>query len=156
MTKRAHGSRGAASIEFAVFFPVLALMAVGTVDFGRVFYDAIATANAAHVGAFYGSQGNVQAADSTGMNASATASASDITGVTAEATFYCDCPDSPADGPDDEDNVVTCTGTTCLNGFGMPRVFVRSRVTHTFDTLAPFPGVPDDLTLTQDGFMRVQ
>ena len=148
--------RGAATLEFAVFFPVLVLLAIGTVDFGRIFYNAIATANATHVGSFYGSQGNVHAVDSDGMNANATASAVDITGVTPSATHYCDCPDSPADGPDDADNVVPCAGTTCPDGFGIPRVFVRSRVVHTFNTLAPYPGIPDSPTLTQDGFMRVQ
>lgn len=156
MKQRNNREHGAATLEFAVFFPLLVLLALGTVDFGRIFYDAIATANATHVGSFYGSQGNVQAVDTDGMNASATASAVDITGVTPSATHYCDCPDSPASGPDDADNVVTCAGTTCPDDFGIPRVFVRSRVVHTFNTLAPYPGVPNDPTLTQNGFMRVQ
>lgn len=47
------GERGQAAAEFALVLPFLALLAMGTVDFARVFYSYQALINAAREGARY-------------------------------------------------------------------------------------------------------
>jgi hypothetical protein len=49
--RRNEVSRGQAMVEFAVILPVLALLLVMAVDFGRVFYGWVALQNATRVGA---------------------------------------------------------------------------------------------------------
>ena len=51
--RRREVSRGQALVEFALVLPVLALLLVMAVDFGRVFYGWVALNNAARVGANY-------------------------------------------------------------------------------------------------------
>lgn len=46
---------GTAAVEFAVILPVLVLIVLGCVDFGRFAYSYIAVTNAARAGAGYGS-----------------------------------------------------------------------------------------------------
>jgi Flp pilus assembly protein TadG len=50
---RARGSRGAALVEFALVFPVLALLVLGTVDAGRAYITWNQAKNAAREGAAY-------------------------------------------------------------------------------------------------------
>jgi hypothetical protein len=52
-THRADRSRGQAMAEFALILPLLALLLVMAVDFGRVFYGWVSINNAARVGAAY-------------------------------------------------------------------------------------------------------
>ena len=148
--------RGHAALELALVLPLLPFMAVGTIDLGRIFFNGIAAVNASHAGAFFGSQGNIEAVNTGGINSSADDSASDLDSVTSSSTHYCDCPDSPAAGPGDRSNVVVCAGKSCPNGYGVTRVFVRSRIVHTFNTIAPYPGIPNQPTISQNGFMRMQ
>ncbi len=49
--RRKRVSRGQAMVEFAVILPVLALLMVMAIDFGRVFYGWVALQNASRVGA---------------------------------------------------------------------------------------------------------
>ena len=47
---------GAAAVELAMSLPLLALLAVGVADFGRIYFTTIAVANASRTGAYYGAQ----------------------------------------------------------------------------------------------------
>jgi Flp pilus assembly protein TadG len=51
--RRSERSRGQALVEFALVLPILILLLVMAVDFGRVFYGWVALNNAARVGANY-------------------------------------------------------------------------------------------------------
>jgi Flp pilus assembly protein TadG len=46
-------SRGQALVEFALVLPVLALLLVVAIDFGRVFFGWVSLTNAARIGANY-------------------------------------------------------------------------------------------------------
>ena len=48
---RLRGDRGSAAVEFAIVIPVLLLLVLGTVEFGRVFFLQNSITNAARVGA---------------------------------------------------------------------------------------------------------
>jgi Flp pilus assembly protein TadG len=49
--------RGQSLVEFAVLLPILILVTMGAVDFGRVFYAYTTIANAAYQGALCAAQG---------------------------------------------------------------------------------------------------
>jgi hypothetical protein len=90
------------------------------------------------------------------MEAMVTSSAQDLATVTPTATHYCDCPASPAAGPDDTANVVACGPTVCGGGYNVPRVFVRTKARYTFKTIAVYPGIPVNPVINHTGYMRVQ
>ncbi len=46
--------RGQGMVEFALVLPVLILILMGTIDFGRLYYQYVSVNNAARVGAEYG------------------------------------------------------------------------------------------------------
>ena len=81
-------------MELAIALPVLALILVGTIDFGRVFWLAMVVQNAARAGALFGAQSSANAADATGMQTAGnnvlTANGLSTTGaVTAARTCEC-------------------------------------------------------------------
>src|ERR1700684_2925808 len=78
--------RGQAAVELAVAVPVLILLLIAGVDYGRVFYMSIGVNNAARAGAQYGSQTVITAADATGMIAAAKSDASNLSTLTATAS----------------------------------------------------------------------
>ena len=47
------GERGAAAVEFALILPILLLLVLGLVEFGRVFNGQVSLSNAAREGARY-------------------------------------------------------------------------------------------------------
>ncbi|MCV0402079.1 MAG: pilus assembly protein [Chloroflexi bacterium] len=51
-----HVSRGQAMVELAIVLPVLALLLVMAIDFGRVFFGWVSITNAARIGADYAAQ----------------------------------------------------------------------------------------------------
>src|SRR6516225_7058702 len=70
--------KGAAVVELAILLPMLALIFVAAVDFGRVFYYSVAVNNCARSGALYGSVDTAHAADQAGIQSAAQAEAPDL------------------------------------------------------------------------------
>jgi Flp pilus assembly protein TadG len=134
-------------VELALFTPVLLLMLVGAIDFSRVFYADITLANAAEMGALYGSRSVSGSSDTAGMQAAATNDSKDLTSVTAVATNYCSCGST---GP-----AQTCPATSCTGGNPSHR-YVKVQATYTFNTLFPIPGIPATVPMTRTAVMRVQ
>jgi Flp pilus assembly protein TadG len=81
---------GSAITETALALPFMILLLVGAVDFGRAFYTAIEVESAAEAGALYGQQNLTNLA---GIQAAAQLDAPDVTGLTAVATYGCECAD---------------------------------------------------------------
>ena len=158
-------------------FPLIVLMTLGAVDFGRLFHHAITASNAATSGAFYGirsqqhSSGYSQMMQTARNDADSLAesapeetvaltpyphevgNASNQDGIGFEAARFCACPgsgDDPGRG-----TRVSCAVTDCA-GYGQPQMFVRVRVAKPFSTVAPYPGVPDSLDVRGNAFMRVR
>jgi Flp pilus assembly protein TadG len=132
-------------VELAIAVPILALLMLGAVDFGRVYYHALTTTNAAGTAAFYGSRSNIQTGHFTEMTEAARQDARDAGAVTATAERFCQCPDGAA---------VDCVTGGCA-GYGAPRVYVRCRVRQTFPLLVPYPGMPRP-TVGRVAVMRAQ
>src|SRR5271169_6845725 len=84
---------GSSLIELALVLPVLFLLVLGVVDFGRAYYLAIEVSQAAHTAALYGSQ---NPSDTIGMQNAAVADAQDVPNFTTSsvtAVFGCECAD---------------------------------------------------------------
>jgi Flp pilus assembly protein TadG len=126
--------RGSALIEFALMSPVMLLLLAGVLDYGRALRVASAVANAARVGAQYGSRSSSNSSDTAGMQSAARNTAPDITGMTVNASRYCQCTNGSA---------VSCTGTC---GTGKVQIYVQVNASATaspiFDyTALGFTGV---------------
>src|SRR5438046_10374196 len=81
--------RGASFMELAVLLPLLLVLFIGIIDFGRVFYNAMTISHAARAGVQYGAQDNIRSGDFAGMRQAAQGTAGDEAGVTVTACRYC-------------------------------------------------------------------
>ena len=153
--------RGAALVELAIALPLLAVILVGTIDFGRAFRLAMVVTSAARAGAQYGAQAVYNSGDGAGMqNAALTVLSNNgvTAGAAATATRQCycvngngtsgwtplgSCPTAPPPAtpcPVSQHLVVTVT----VNAQG------------TFSLTTPFPGLPTGFTISRQATARVQ
>jgi Flp pilus assembly protein TadG len=138
-------ARGSAAVELAVIFPVLALLALGVAEFGRVNYTAIAVSNAARAGAQSGAQSTVTSGDTAAMNQAARNEANDVGAVATASTRFCTCPNGTS---------ISCTGSCA--GFGGPQIFVQVTATKSVAFLMRYPGLPSTITVSRRATFRVQ
>jgi Flp pilus assembly protein TadG len=136
---------GAAIVELAFVLPLLLLLFLGAMDFGRVMYWSITLTHAARAGAQYGVQSTAIADKSTAIRAAALAEAQDIGAIGVNSRRYCLCPPQTS---------VVCTST--CSGYGPPRVFVEVTTDATFRTLVPWPGIPATVPMVRTASMRLQ
>jgi Flp pilus assembly protein TadG len=148
--------RGSAFVELAVTLPVLVALLVGSIDFARVFFTAMAVTTAVRAAAQYGAR------DTTLATADMEATANTMwqgefgntTGFTVSASRSCGCaPDAPTtvdytlDAPSPND----CTGS-CSTGHKVNLVTVTA--SKTFTTLTRFPGIPKTIPISRTVVMR--
>ena len=151
MSRAAHPHRrGQSLVELALTLPVLGILLIGTIDFARVYYAAMAVSQAARAGAAYGAQSVAKSGDDAGMAQAALTTANldltpAVTAASVHATHWCAC----ADGTQ-----VSCASGTCTEG--VPRVYVSVEVDRTFQTLFPYPGIPSTVRLNRTATLRVQ
>ena len=151
MSRAAHPHRrGQSLVELALTLPVLGILLIGTIDFARVYYAAMAIDQAARAGAAYGAQTVGTSGDDAGMAQAALSAANldltpAVTAASVHATHWCAC----ADGTQ-----VSCTSGTCTEG--VPRVYVSVEVDRTFQMLFPYPGIPSTVRLNRTATLRVQ
>ena len=141
---------GAATAELAIFLPLTFVLVLGAVDFGRAMYELTEVANAATSGAKYGAHDTAHSGDINGMENAAYDDLSDsieVEDVSVEADRYCVC---------DDGTEINCTTGTCAGGNAERRTYVRVRVEKAFNTLFPYPGVPESVMIAREAQMRVQ
>jgi len=157
-SRRTHGESGAALVELAIVLPLLALILVGTIDFGRVFRTAMIVTAAARAGAQWGSQGVVNFTNTAGMSNAAlavltangvVASGSDPAPQASAACWCADTSASPVGGA-----TVAC-GSVCASPNHIV-AYVTVTVTRTFSMINPFPGLPNTVTITRGATARAQ
>jgi len=134
-------------VEVAVAMPLLMLILVGLVDFGRAASEAIDVENAARAGASYGARNVGLAADAAAIQGAALADLSqdiDPLAVTVVSERYCECSDG--------------TSVNCSNKCSglLPQMYLRVRVGKTFHTLLGYPGVPNQIDLSREVRLRVR
>lgn len=134
--------QGSSLIEIAMVLPMLLVILMGCVDLGRYFYLANEVAGAAHSGAVYGSQ---HASDTTNMVNAAKLDAPNVTGLTVNATWGCECPDGT-------NASANCAATpTCSTSMVY---YATVKASATYSALFPWQGLPSPLTLTSSATMR--
>jgi hypothetical protein len=137
---------GTATVEMALLSPLLVLMFLGTIDFGRLFYDGITAANAARAGAQYAAQSKAKSEDTYGITQAAMADAENVDGVSVAVERYCECSNGSSVDCDDDCGIFDRA----------PRVYVRVRAEKTFETLFPYPGIPHTVNINQEAVIRAQ
>jgi Flp pilus assembly protein TadG len=133
---------GQSVVEFALIAPPLLILLVVGADFARAFATASNLTSAARAGVEYGAQNSTTAADSSGMQ---TAAVNDSNGLLSTANVtaskFCECGGA----------VATC-GASCAS---TAQTFVKVNTSATFQTLAPYPGIPRSLPLQGNATMLV-
>src|SRR5262245_17088729 len=135
--RRTTGRRGAAAVEFALVLPVMVLIALGCVDFGRFAYDYIALKNAARAGAEYAIMtpytSSTQGAWESAIQQKAQDEMTNQTGY-------------------DSTNLTTTTSVV-IESTGLRRVTVTATY-DSFTTIVSWPGLPSDNKLVAAVDMR--
>jgi Flp pilus assembly protein TadG len=132
--------KGQSLAEFAILLPILLILALGAVDYGRVYFAYISVTNAARNGAQYGSTGLDAAADVDGIRDAALEETTEL--LNASPTN----PTVSVQGP-------FPASPSCQDGDANPCVKVT--VQYTFDTLFDWPGLPTAVTMERSVQMRV-
>jgi Flp pilus assembly pilin Flp len=143
----ARSNTGAAAVELAIVIPVLALLAIGVAEFGRVYFTAITVANAATAGAEYASLNS--GINDAAIIQAARDDAGDQSLTVSPINRFCRCPDS--------ETPVSCT-STCGNpsGYGVPQYFIEVTASNNIDLLLSYPGLPTTILVRRMSAFRVQ
>jgi Flp pilus assembly protein TadG len=134
--RRRARTRGQAVVEFALVAPVLIAIALGVVDFGRVYAAAVTVESAAREAADYGSWHLYE------------------TGWQSEATRRACAAASVIDGYVGAADGTSCTNPTVImfsnetTASGVP--LVRAQLTYDFRTTVQMPFMPHELVLVRD------
>ncbi|MDZ4278527.1 MAG: TadE/TadG family type IV pilus assembly protein [Dehalococcoidia bacterium] len=119
------GERAQSLVEFALLAPVLIILMLGIIDYGRVYFAYISVTNGARTGADYAATGPTAASDLAGIKNAATAETSELLNTS---------PTNP--------NVSAAIGTD-----GQGRTYADVTVEYTFTTLFPWPGLPSSIDM---------
>ena len=134
---------GASLLELAIMLPVLLLIFMGTVDFGRAYYFAPEVAGAANAAAIYGSSFPT---DLTGMAKAAALNAPDVSGLTTTTAWGCECSDGT-------NQVVNCSPSAPTCSVNVV-YYVTVTTSASFTPLIPWPGIPSPMTISRSTVMR--
>jgi len=136
--------RGVATVEFALFLPVLAFLFIGIVNYALEIQQTMQIQEAASAGAAYGAiPGNQKSL--TGMQTAAQNAASGVSGFSATASDIFTC--SPGG--------TTVTSASSCSGYGTPIEYVQVSTSATVPALLAYPGMPSSLTLHGSATYRV-
>jgi TadE-like protein len=136
---------GTAAVELAMTLPLLALLAIGVADFGRMYFTGIAVANATRAGVQYGAQSTVTSGNFTAMEQATRDDAADLGTITVSSSRFCKCPDG---------STPSCAGT--CPSYGGPQVFVHVTASKTYSFLIDYPGLPPTIAITRNATFRAQ
>jgi Flp pilus assembly protein TadG len=140
------GRRGGALVELAVAIPFLVLVCVGVMDYGRVYFTAVAVANAARAGAEWGSIPIIgHAYENAAQESFAKLDGAEAGTMTVAASTSCKCGET----------TVTCGASLCA-GYGEQKVYVTVTATKTVSLLLPYPGLPSSVTISRAATFRAQ
>lgn len=142
-------------VEFALALPVLIMLLVGLIEYGRYAYFAIEVGNAAHAGAEYGAQSSTTAQDTAGMQNAAIADGQNtifpLTSTAVTANYVCSCWNGTTEA--------TPTGALCgqVCTAGRPVTYAQVSVSGTISPLLNYSllGLPSSWTVNRTATIRV-
>ncbi len=134
---------GSSLMETAVVLPLLVLLLVGSVDYGRGFYTAIEVSSAAESAAMYGT---TNPTDVAGIASMAKLDAKDIATLNVTASYGCECADGSG-------AVVSCLTAVVCSDNAIRYVDVSTSTLYT--PIIPYPLIPSSFTLSGHSRMRM-
>jgi Flp pilus assembly protein TadG len=144
---RGDGSSGIAAIEFAIVAPTLVLLFICTADLSLGIYRKMQVQNAAQSGAAYAmlygfAQNSISSAVTNATGFSAVA-------ATPQPNEFCGCPSATSGVTG-----VSCS-STCPSG-ATPGTYVTVSAQATYQTILPYPLVPNSFTFNAQSTVRLQ
>ncbi len=133
LNARRRNDRGQALVELALIAPVLIILMLGVIDYGRVYFAYVSVTNGARIGADYASGSATRAADTAGIKAAALGDTTDLLDQS---------PTNP------EVTVVTANDS-------QGQLYADVTMTYTFSTLFPWPGLPTSIDIERTVRSRV-
>jgi Flp pilus assembly protein TadG len=143
--KQAKSKRGQALIEFAFIVMVMALLALGVVDFGLAIQQGMLVQEAATAAALYGSLDNFNANQPSLSQYAGTIAGVGATGLSTTVTSYCVCSLGGA--------VIFCTNS-CSGD--RPQMYVQATATSNFASMFPYKFLPSSFNLSSTVVIEVQ
>ena len=135
---------GGSFVELAMVLPLFFLIFVPAVDIGRLLYVSIEVTSAAQAGAAYGIQNPT---DASGMQSASTAAASNLTKLSATATYGCEC----SDGSSASTSCATTPAACTYNYVN----YVDVVATAPYSTTFGYPGLPSSMNISREVRLRV-
>ena len=145
---RLKNRRGGAILELAIALPLLIVICIGVMDFGRVYFTSVAVSNAARAGAEWG----ITYPQSTPFQTAQQISFAQLDGAEAgaiavTASTECKCGAT----------TVTCSSTTdCGGGFGPPAIWITATASKSVAMLISYPGIPSTISISRTAIFRAQ
>ncbi|MBL4830075.1 MAG: pilus assembly protein [Aliivibrio sp.] len=144
--------QGIVAVESVFILPFIILIMFIILDFGRVMFTSVTTANAARAAAGYGAQSTNLSIDYAGMTLAAVNDASNLkidddntATVSVSARRICRCIGSSVE--------VDCVSNSCG---ASSEVYVEVTATRDFHTIVPYPYIPESVLISRTATMRVQ
>ena len=144
--KLAGSTDGAAAIEFALLVPMLIVLVICTADLGFGIYRHMQVENAAQAGVTYAAARGFSQAQVSAAVLSAT-TYSDIQASPAPSKF-CGCPSGTSV------TSAVCT-STCSDG-SQPGTYVSVSAKATYNTIIPYPMLPNSYDFAAQATVRIQ
>ena len=136
--------RGGAAVELVVAFPLMVLLLIGIVDYGRVFYTWVTVSNAARAGAEFGQQNPGTWTDSAQMRVVSQADGNEAGAITLTPSFFCEC--AGATDP----SCAVCGGGV------VPEVYVKMVASKSVNMFFGYAGLPSTVTVSRTAIFRSQ
>jgi Flp pilus assembly protein TadG len=140
------GDAGIAAVELALVTPMLALLMLGSFDWGRALYEEYRLEAAAQAGLQYATASTANLSNSSGIIAAARSDASDTTSSLTVTTGQCTCPTGTS---------LCSAGTTCT-GSTVAGTYQKVTVSESYSTIMTYGFVSNPFTLTGQAMVRVQ
>lgn len=134
--------KGSVFVEFALVVPLFLLLCVAGIDLARVFNTAMLLQGATRTGLEYAGQSAAAAADASGIATLVSASAGNPAGLTVNSNQFCTCS-------------IGGIQTACSSKCSGKITYVQVSASLPFQTLVTWPWVPQPLTVTRTGVIRV-
>jgi len=139
-----NSENGGAMVELAVILPVLILIAIGVMDYGRVYFTSVAVANAARAGAEWATLEPGRVNRSTETQNFAKQDGQEAGTITVTSSSFCECSGA----------AVLCSSS--CGAYGQPRVFVQVTASKNVTMLLRYPGLPSTVTVSRTATFRAQ
>ncbi len=142
--KKTNRQSGQALIEFAFIVMVMALLALGVVDFALAIQQGMLVEEAASAGALYASFTTYNTTQSAAWQSAAATAGIGARGLTISTNSYCTCSFGGA--------TIFCTNS-CSGD--RPQMYVQVTATSSFASMFPYNILPSTLNLSSTVVMEV-